>query len=112
MAAGASALALVGGLAGKIKSARGGYDIPAGVNPVTQLHEEEMVLPKQHANTIRALGKSMSGGGMEQPAMAGDGGGMTLNIHAVDAKSIQRLIKNNGRAVANGLQSYARGFGK
>lgn len=43
--AGAAALALVGGIAGKVKSARGGYDIPAGVNPVTQLHEEEMVLP-------------------------------------------------------------------
>ncbi|MBN6526330.1 phage tail protein, partial [Acinetobacter pittii] len=49
--AGAAAFGLVAGLAGKIKSARGGYDIPSGVNPVTQLHEDEMVLPSQHANT-------------------------------------------------------------
>lgn len=113
VAAGASALALVGGLAGKIKSARGGYDIPAGVNPVTQLHEEEMVLPKQHANTIRALGKSMSGGGMEQPAMAGDGGGMaSINIQAWDSRDVKRFMKSHGREFASSLQSYARGFGK
>lgn len=37
------------------KSARGGYDIPSGVNPVTQLHEEEMVLPAKFANVIRGL---------------------------------------------------------
>lgn len=50
------AFAGVAALAGRVKSARGGYDIPSGVNPMTQLHEEEMVLPKQHANTVRALG--------------------------------------------------------
>jgi hypothetical protein len=54
--AAAAAFAGVSALAGKVKSARGGYDIPAGTDPMTQLHEEEMVLPRQHANTIRALG--------------------------------------------------------
>ncbi|EMD2133715.1 transglycosylase SLT domain-containing protein [Acinetobacter baumannii] len=114
VAAGASALALVGGLAGKIKSARGGYDIPAGVNPVTQLHEEEMVLPSQHANTIREMGKALRSGASFGAAAASEvgGTGATINISAVDAKSIQRLLKSNGRAVASGLQSYARGFGK
>ncbi|AOA58280.1 tape measure protein [Acinetobacter larvae] len=111
--AGAAALALVGGLAGKIKSARGGYDIPAGVNPVTQLHEEEMVLPKQHANTIRALGRSMRNGGMEQPAMAGDGGGMsTINIQAWDSSDIRRFMRKHGRELAGGLKGYGRNFGK
>lgn len=42
----------------------------------------------------------------------GGGAGATINISAIDAKSIQRLLKSNGRAVASGLQSYARGFGK
>lgn len=114
VAAGASALALVGGLAGKIKSARGGYDIPAGVNPVTQLHEEEMVLPKQHANTIRALGRSMSGGGaMAEPTAAGGAGGATtVNIQAWDSRDIQRFMKKNGKALAGSLKSYNRGFGK
>ncbi|MDV7419087.1 phage tail protein [Acinetobacter baumannii] len=112
--AGAAAFGLVAGLAGKIKSARGGYDIPSGVNPVTQLHEDEMVLPSQHANTIREMGKALRSGASFGAAAASEGGGAgaTINISAVDAKSIERLLKKNGRAVANGLNSYARGFGK
>lgn len=112
--AGAAAFGLVAGLAGKIKSARGGYDIPSGVNPVTQLHEDEMVLPSQHANTIREMGKAMRSGASFGAAVAAEGGGAgaTINISAIDAKSIERLLKKNGRAVANGLNSYARGFGK
>lgn len=112
--AGAAAFGLVAGLAGKIKSARGGYDIPSGVNPVTQLHEDEMVLPSQHANTIREMGKAMRSGASFGAAAAAEGGGAgaTINISAIDAKSIERLLKKNGRAVASGLNSYARGFGK
>ncbi|MDV7645771.1 phage tail protein [Acinetobacter baumannii] len=112
--AGAAAFGLVAGLAGKIKSARGGYDIPSGVNPITQLHEDEMVLPSQHANTIREMGNALRSGASFGAAAAAEGGsaGATININAIDAKSIQRLLKNNGRAVASGLQSYARGFGK
>jgi len=50
-----------------IASAEGGYDIPAGVNPVTQLHEKEMVLPRAQADVIRRLatnGGARSGGGI------------------------------------------------
>ena len=113
VAAGASALALVGGLAGKIKSARGGYDIPAGVNPVTQLHEEEMVLPKQHANTIRALGKSLTSDG----GIGGGGGSsaQTFNnftIQAWDSKDVRRFMEKHGRELAGGLKGYNRNFGR
>ncbi|NGP41545.1 hypothetical protein G4V72_07405 [Acinetobacter sp. GC2] len=114
VAAGASALALVGGLAGKIKSARGGYDIPAGVNPMTQLHEEEMVLPKQHANTIRALGKSLSSGG----GIGGGGGSseppvyFSPTIQAWDSKDVKRFMKKHGRELAESLSSFNRNFGK
>lgn len=45
-----------------LASAAQGWDIPAGLNPLTQLHEQEMVLPKEHADTIRALGGSGGGG--------------------------------------------------
>lgn len=112
VAAGASALALVGGLAGKIKSARGGYDIPAGVNPVTQLHEEEMVLPKQHANTIRALGKNLSSDG----GIGGGGGSsaQTFNnftIQAWDSKDVRRFMEKHGRELASGLKGHRRNFG-
>lgn len=113
VAAGASALALVGGLAGKIKSARGGYDIPAGVNPVTQLHEEEMVLPKQHANTIRALGKNLTSDG----GIGGSGGSssQTFNnftIQAWDSKDVRRFMEKHGRELAGGLKGYNRNFGR
>ncbi|XDU56507.1 phage tail protein [Acinetobacter nosocomialis] len=111
--AGAAAFGLVAGLAGKIKSARGGYDIPAGVNPMTQLHEEEMVLPKQHANTIRALGKSMANGGM------GGGGENTAQpvifsptIQAWDSKDVRRFFKKHGSELADSLKGYNRNFGK
>lgn len=38
-----------------VASAAGGFDVPRGLNPLTQLHEEEMVLPARHANVIRDL---------------------------------------------------------
>lgn len=55
-AAGAAAFAAV--MAYDVASARGGYDIPSGVNPITQLHEQEMVLPKEQANAVRSMSKS------------------------------------------------------
>ena len=50
-----------------IASAEGGYDIPAGKNPLTQLHEKEMVLPKAQADVIRGLASNggKAGGDMK-----------------------------------------------
>ncbi|WP_119689285.1 transglycosylase SLT domain-containing protein [Acinetobacter nosocomialis] len=112
--AGAAAFGLVAGLAGKIKSARGGYDIPSGVNPITQLHEDEMVLPAQHANTIRELGKSTFNSGMSDDSdITGQGGeNAVLNIQAWDSRDIKRFMKKHGREVAGGLKGYRRSFGK
>jgi hypothetical protein len=39
-------------------SAAQGFDIPPGLNPVTQLHEKEMVLPAEQADVIRRLASS------------------------------------------------------
>lgn len=55
MAAMAAVFAAVMGMGGGMKSAAGGYDIPAGLNPVTQLHAEEMVLPADIANPMREM---------------------------------------------------------
>ena len=44
-------------------SAAGGYDIPAGINPITQLHAEEMVLPARLANPMRDMLASFAGAG-------------------------------------------------
>jgi tape measure domain-containing protein len=70
------AFAGVAAMAGNVMSARGGYDIPAGVNPMTQLHEEEMVLPKEHAKTIRDLGE-------------GGGSGAAIHIYGSDDSKIK-----------------------
>lgn len=63
----AGAFTVVAGLAGSVMSAEGGYDIPGGVNPMTQLHEREMVLPSQHADVIRALGENGGVGASSGP---------------------------------------------
>lgn len=69
--AGYASAGMVAGMAIAEASAEGGYDIPAGTNPMTQLHEREMVLPREHADVIRGL--SANGG-------AGVAGDMTLTI--------------------------------
>jgi hypothetical protein len=88
------------GFAGHIASARGGYDIPAGVNPMTQLHEREMVLPAAQADAVRNMAE---GGG-------GGGGDVHLHVHAVDAQSVKRLFESNGNALVAALRKQGRNF--
>lgn len=61
--AGYASAGLVAGMAIAEASAENGYDIPAGANPVTQLHEREMVLPRAQADVIRGLAAGGGGGG-------------------------------------------------
>ena len=57
----------------RIPSAAGGWDIPAGINPLTQLHENEMVLPAEHAQTIRDMaGQGQDGGTVIINTIGGD----------------------------------------
>lgn len=65
LAAMAAMLATVGGLSSRIPSAEGGWSIPAGLNPLTQLHEQEMVLPKAEADAVRRM--AAGGGGEQMP---------------------------------------------
>jgi hypothetical protein len=39
-------------------AAKGGYDVPMNVNPLTQLHSREMVLPEKLADVIRGMSSS------------------------------------------------------
>lgn len=80
-------------------SASGGYDIPAGVNPVTQLHQQEMVLPAHLANPLR---DALTGGNM--------GGGDQFHIHAVDTAGMERLLRDNGHILAREMRRQARNF--
>jgi tape measure domain-containing protein len=61
-AVGYASAGMVAGMAIAEASAEGGYDIPAGVNPVVQTHQREMILPAEHADTIRNLGKDSGKG--------------------------------------------------
>lgn len=114
--AGAAAFALVAGIAGKIKSARGGYDVPAGLNPITQIHEEEMVLPKPYANVIRDMAKGGEAGqqaaGVNPAAVAAGGDTYNFHISAADARSVKRLFMDNRGAVAEAAKTYGREFKK
>lgn len=120
--AAAVALAAVLGFGALIASARGGYDIPAGTNPLTQLHEKEMVLPAHIAEPLR---RSLRGAGprsndlagrsalvgssaRSETSLRGRGGEGDIHIHAVDARSFERLLKSNRRGVARQIRAGAR----
>lgn len=91
LAAMAAVMGAVMGTQSKVPSAARGWDIPAGINPMTQLHEQEMVLPAEHANTIRAL--TAGGGG---------GGARTVEIKAVPMKGNFFLVHRDELAAALG----------
>lgn len=46
-----------------ITSAEGGYDIPAGTNPMVQTHEREMILPRKYADAVREMTEGGRRGG-------------------------------------------------
>lgn len=96
LAAGAAVLAGVMGMKSSIGSAEHGWSIPSGMNPMAQLHEEEMVLPKEESNTIRNLGKN------------GGAGGMHFHIHAMDAKSFKQALSRNQGGLRDVLHEAAR----
>jgi hypothetical protein len=72
-----------------VAAASGGFDI-GNYNPLTQLHAREMVLPAQLADKVRNMT---------------DGGGRVTNLYisAVDAKSVERLFRDNDGALIKTL---------
>jgi hypothetical protein len=68
-------------------SAAGGYEIPSGLNPMTQLHEQEMVLPRELADRVRAVTPGPGGGG---------GANINLSVNTINAKSFRSLLKRGG----------------
>lgn len=86
-----------------IASASGGFDIPSGVNPMTQLHQEEMVLPAHIANPLR---DSLANGGLNSS------GATNINITALDAKSVKSLFMEHGSTLLASLKNQNRAFAK
>ncbi|MFZ5520466.1 MAG: hypothetical protein ACOZD0_04600 [Pseudomonadota bacterium] len=83
------AMGAVMAFAGNVFSASGGFDIPAGVNPLVQAHAREMILPAKHADVIRSLADR---GGMGGAA----GGTLQLHVQALDARSFERYLNGPG----------------
>ena len=96
--AAAAAFVAVEAFGSGIASASGGYDIPAGVNPITQLHQNEMVLPADLANKVRNV---TDNGGQS-------GGDTHIHITAIDTQSGMQFIKDNAASVAAAVQAQMR----
>jgi hypothetical protein len=92
-----AAMAAIFAAVSSLHSAAGGFDIPAGLNPLTQLHEKEMVLPAHIAEPLR---ETLTGGG-------GRGATPIINIHGADARGYLMVHKNE---LARALKSAHRGF--
>ncbi len=98
----AAASAAVMGLASSVRSAAGGFDVPSGLNPVTQLHSQEMVLPAHLANAVR----SMAG------ASGSSSGEMHFHFHTNDSVTTEAWARRNadvlGRAALSHVQQGGR----
>jgi hypothetical protein len=68
-----------------VAAAAGGADIPAGADPVMQLHQKEMVLPANIADPLRA-----------SLAVGGIGGDVHIHVHGdvYDAGGVRALPRN------------------
>jgi hypothetical protein len=95
-----AAMAAASGAYGAGLAAEKGFDIPAGMNPVTQLHQKEMVLPAEQADVIRGMASGRIGGQ--------DAGGNSYQIVAHDVRGFQDYLRRNPAALADGVRYAAR----
>jgi hypothetical protein len=76
--------------------AEGGFDVPSGLSPNTQLHPEEMVLPAKIANPLR---QSLANGelGSNSGGAGGRGGGDThLHLQGMATRDILKSMRRGG----------------
>jgi hypothetical protein len=102
LAPAAAAVAFAGVMA--FDSAEGGYDIPSNVNPLTQLHKNEMVLPAPLANVIRGMASSGGGDGGGSGGSGGDTYGdfhQTNHIHGGAQMTPDQMIGHLAKAIRN-----------
>lgn len=99
----AAAVAFGAVMAFDVFSAAGGFDVPAGVSPMTQLHPREMVLPEDLSDGIRSMVGSGQGGG------GGDTHIHNWNIKTNDAASFLALL--NQPQIMRGVISKLKSSG-
>jgi hypothetical protein len=91
----AAAAAYAGALSfGAGLSARGGFDIPGSMNPIVQTHANEMILPEEHANTIRNISKN---------------GGGRMDTRDLE-KAISNTMQRHGSRLIRGMNKTSRRF--
>ena len=120
LAPAAAAAAFTGAMAfAPLASAAGGWgDVPyvgAGIDGIGGqlgiVHPREMVLPANLATPLRSM---LTSGGVNDNAASsagsfgGSGGGDTIHIHAVDARSFERMLRTNRAAVGSAVRDYVR----
>ena len=93
-----AALSTVQGLVASVPSAAGGLG-QVQHDTFAFIHKDETVLPAALAKTYRELAAGGGGGG---------GSNVTLNISAVDAQGVRRLLLDNGPALAEAIGKAAR----
>lgn len=106
LAAMAAVFAAVSAL-GKKKSAAGGYDIPRGINPMTQLHTEEMVLPAHLANAVRTMAAKGMGEGADEGASSAMQP-VNVNITSPNARGVRELFLENPDVLAEAIRKAVR----
>jgi phage-related protein len=110
----AAAAALAGVMAlGAVASAEGGYDVPAGVNPMTQLHQQEMVLPARLANPLRQMVADYGSNGAGA-ALGGSGGDTHVHnwtVQTLDGPSLLNYMRANKQHFQTVLGEIVRGGG-
>jgi len=100
LAPAAAATAFAGSMAYyPLTLAEGGYDVPTGVNPLTQLHEQEMVLPKNLANPLRAM---LTGPGPNGLAAQASRAGMEARGSAANNNAQQTTTFNYNPSITQG----------
>lgn len=108
--AAAATFAAVIAFRGLIASAAGGYDIPAGVNPMTQLHAQEMVLPARLANPMRdMLAGGGSGGPWGAPSIDMSGHSYTINGGGTPSDMRQALADHRHELAKQVYQAVREG---
>ncbi|MDR3471601.1 MAG: hypothetical protein P4M09_07905 [Devosia sp.] len=118
--AGAAAFSGVMAFESLLPSAAGGYDIPAGVNPLVQTHAEEMILPARIANPLRNMLAANDAGANDGGGLGG--GGNHYHTHtwqitgAIDGPSLRRVLQANPADHEAAMESLVRkrngkGFG-
>lgn len=108
LAPAAAVAAYAGVMAFDVLSAAGGAVIPAGVNPLVQLHENEMVLPSYIAQPITSMLQSANSVSNSNSSTTGD---TTLHFNQVlngVGSDVAGMVKNANQAVMSQLIDLTR----